>query len=254
MSKTHLWIPDPHAHYQHHNKRAEWLGRFMTDVKPDTVVCGGDSADMPSLALYDKGKKSFQGKTYFADVNAHTDFQDRLWNEVKKQKKKLPRRIFLEGNHEHRIHRAIETQPELEGAIGISDLEISRWYDTFVPYHGGTPGVLEVDGIAFAHFFVSGTMGRPIGGERPAHALIAKQLTSCVAFHQHTADYAIRTDAHGNRIHGLVAGVYQDYESDWAGTINKLWWRGVIVARNVDGSGHFDPQFVSLDWIKRNYS
>lgn len=253
MTKTHIWIPDPHAHYQHHNKRAEWLGKLIADVKPDVVVCGGDSADMPSLAGFDKGKKSFHGKTYKADIDAHLDFQDRLWNEVKKQKKKLPSRIFLEGNHEHRIHKAIEVQPELEGTIGINDLQLARWYDTFVPYSGGTPGVIQVDGINFAHFFVSGVMGRAISGEHPAYSLLTKQYSSCVAFHLHLADYAIRTDANGKRLHGLVAGVYQDYESDWAGEVNKLWWRGAIIARNVDGSGNFDPQFISLQYIKDNY-
>ena len=127
--KTHLVIPDIHAHYSHHNKRAEYLGKFIADVKPDTVVNLGDSADLPSLAGFDKGKRSFHGKTYKADVDSHLDFQDRLWHYVKKTKKRLPERHVLVGNHEYIIHRALEIQPELEGTIGLADLQLDRYYD-----------------------------------------------------------------------------------------------------------------------------
>lgn len=253
MSKTHLWLPDPHAHYKHHNQRAEWLGHLINDVKPDTVICGGDSADMPSLASYDKGKKSFQGRTYRADIDAHLDFQDRLWDTVKSTKKRLPHRIFLEGNHEHRIHRAIEYQPELEGVIGTGDLEISRYYDEYVPYEGGTPGVINVDGILFAHYFVSGVLGKPISSVNHAATLLSKLHCSSVAFHSHLADYAIHTTGDGRKIHGLVAGVYTDYESDWAGRAGKLWWQGAVIARGIDGKGNFEPQFVGIKYLKELY-
>lgn len=253
MTKTHLWIPDPHAHFEHHNKRAEYVGHLINDIKPDVVVCGGDSADMPSLASYDKGKKSFQGRTYRADIDAHLDFQERLWKPVKAAKKRLPHRYFLEGNHEHRIPRAIEFQPELDGVIGLDDLEISRYYDVFVPYEGGTPGVINIDGILFAHYFVSGVMGRPIGGEHPATSLLNRLHTSSCAFHLHLADYSIRTTGDGRKIHGVLAGTYQDYESSWAGRAGKLWWNGVVVAREVDGRGHFEPQFISIGALKAEY-
>jgi hypothetical protein len=208
---------------------------------------------MPSLSGYEKGKKSFQGRTYRADIDAHLDFQDRLWNAVKKNKKKLPERYFLEGNHENRIRKAIELQPELEGTIGIPDLEIPRYYDHFIPYEGGTPGVTLVDGIHYAHYFISGVMGRPVSGEHPAFSLLTKRFGSCTAGHLHLLDHCIRTDAKGNRLHGLLAGVYQDYESSWAGNANKLWWRGIVLKRNVSGNGDYDPQFISLDYLKRQY-
>lgn len=208
---------------------------------------------MPSLASYDKGKKSFQGRTYRADIDAHLDFQTRLWDVVKQQKKRLPYRVFLEGNHEHRIQRAIEYQPELEGVIGLSDLEISRYYDDFVSYEGGTPGVIEIDGILFAHYFISGLLGKPLGGVHPADTILSKLHRSSVAFHSHLADYSMATDGAGNKLHGLVAGVYTDYESDWAGRAGKLWWQGAVVARGIDGSGSFEPQFISIDSLRKEY-
>jgi hypothetical protein len=170
MSKTRLILPDAHAHYQHHNKRAEWAGELIADVKPDVVICIGDLWDMPSLSSYDRGKKSFQGRTYQADFNAGLDFQERLWTRVLRRKRKLPRRVFCMGNHEERIARAINVQPELEGAVGYSDLQLDRWYTDVVHYQGSTPGTIEIDGISYAHYFVSGVAGRPVGGEHPPQA------------------------------------------------------------------------------------
>lgn len=252
MSKTHLVIPDTHAHFQHHNKRAEWLGHLINDVKPDVVIHLGDSADMPSLSSYDRGTKGFQGRTYRADVDAHLDFNDRLWNIVRSAKRKLPFRVILEGNHEHRIKKAINIQPELEGAISFADLELDRYYDEVVEYNGRSPGVITVDGIAYAHFFISGVMGKSIGGAHPAYSILQKGHGSATAGDLHLLSYECQTGIAGKRIQGLVAGCYQDYEADWAGEANKLWWRGVVIKRNVE-NGNYDPEFISIDRMKKAY-
>lgn len=253
--KTHLIIPDQHAHPDYHNDRADWLGRFIKDIKPDVVINIGDAADMPSLSAYDKGTKAFIGRNYEKDIESHLEFQDRLWKPIKKSKKKQPRRIILEGNHEHRIKKAINLQPELEGkAFGVSfnDLDLESYYQDVVEYEGGTPGVITVDGCSYAHYFISGVMGRPIGGEHHAYSLITKQLSSCTCGHSHLADWSVRTHISGKKIMGLVCGVYQDYDSSWAGKTNDLWWRGVVVKRNVE-DGVYDPEFVSLDKLRKEY-
>ena len=252
MSKTHLVIPDSHAHPKHHNKRAEWLGKLINDIKPDVVVHLGDSADMPSLSSYDRGTKAFQGRNYRADIDAHLDFNDRLWDTVRSAKRKLPVRYFFEGNHEHRITKAINLQPELEGAISFDDLELERYYDEIVPYNGRSPGVLSVDGISYAHFFISGVMGRPLGGTHPAYSILSKGHGSATAGDLHLLSYEVQTGIGGKRIQGLVAGCYQDYDADWAGEANKLWWRGVVVKRNVE-NGNYDPSFISLAALKKEY-
>lgn len=252
MSRTHVVIPDPHAHYQHHNRRAEWAGKLIADIKPDVVVVGGDLADMPSLSGYDKGKKSFQGRTYRADIDAAHDFNDRLWSPVRKTKKKQPEKHVIIGNHEWRIPKAINLQPELEGTISLKDLEYEYWYDEVTSYYNTRdPGVVNIDGINYAHFFVSGVMGKPIGGQRPASAILAKRHESCTAFDLHLVDYFVDNTVSG-KIQGLVAGCFQDYDSDWAGQANKLWWRGLIVKRNVE-NGNYDPQFISLENLRKEY-
>ena len=249
----HLIIPDPHSHPDFHNKRFDWLGRLMLDLKPDKVVCMGDMADLPSLCSYDKGTKGFEGRRYKKDIEAVIDAQRRLFAPLKKAKKRKPEMHMLEGNHEHRITRAINSDPaRLDGIISLSDLRYKSFGWTVTPYKGSTPGVVVLDGIAYAHYFTSGIMGRPISGLHPAYQQLAKQYMSCTGAHSHIVDYAIRTNADGKFIHGLMAGTMCDYFAEFAGEANSLWWRDVIHKRNVV-DGQYDPEFISLAQLKKEY-
>lgn len=252
MSK-HLVCSDLHAHPEHNNRRAEWLGNFILDIRPDTVIINGDMADMPSLSSYDKGKKSFQGRTYKADIDAHLDFQDRLWSTVRRAKRKMPRRVCTIGNHEQRIERAIEVQAELEGTISYDDLELDNWYDTVVPYTGSSPGTICLDGVHYQHYCISGVLGHPISGEHAGYSILSKRFVSSVVGHSHKFDYCIRTRGDGRKIMGLDTGCFFDYDAPYAGAANSLYWRGVCVLNNVV-DGVYDLQSISLDTLKREYS
>ncbi len=250
--KTHLIIPDPHAHPSHHNDRAIWLGDLIVDIKPDVVIEIGDGADMPSLASYDKGKKSFLGKTYQKDINAYLDFQDKLWHRVRKQKKKMPLRIKLIGNHEERINKAVNLQPELEGTIGLHNLDLVSYYDIIIPYDGNLPGITEVDSISYAHFFTSGNLGSAISSEHTAYQLLIKNFSSSTQGHSHKFDYCVRSKKQGSKIMGLSCGCFFDYHSEWAGAQQEQWWRGVCLKRNVN-NGEYDLQLISLESLKNEY-
>lgn len=255
MSKTVVVISDQHAHPDHNNDRADWLGQYIKETKPEVVVNIGDAADMPSLSGFDKGKASFSGRNYEKDIEAHLDFQERLWAPSKLSKKKQPFKVICHGNHENRLRKVLEYQPELSGdryGVSFKNYDFASYYNEQVPYEGQTPGIFTIDDVAFAHYFISGLMGRPIGGEHHAHSLIAKHYHSCVCGHSHTADFSIRTDTNGKKIMGLVTGVYQDYDSSWAGRSNKLWWRGIVTLHNFEG-GTFDPEFISLESLGREY-
>lgn len=253
MTKIHLVVPDSHAHFQHNNERADWLSNLIIDVKPDVVVNIGDTWDFPSLSSYDRGLRSFHGKTYAKDLEAGLEFEDRVWGPVKRRKKKLPRRIFCEGNHEYRQERVLDLSPELEGTVSFKNLQLEDNYDDIVRYSGkGTPGVIDIDGITYAHYLVSGVKGLPIAGEHHAFSLVSKQHVSCTVAHSHTLDFCVRSDPHGRRIMGLVAGCYVDYQSEWAGESAKNWWSGVVICRNVE-NGSYDPEFVSIERLRQIY-
>jgi hypothetical protein len=255
VSKTVLVVPDQHAHPDFHNDRALWLGKLIYDVKPDVVMNMGDAADMPSLSSYDKGKASFHSASYQRDIEAHLDFQEKMWAPIRRAKKKRPHSIMLIGNHCHRQERVLDFEPHLKGdRFGISqkDFDFDTYYHEVVPYTGSTPGIYNLDGVLFSHYFISGVMGRPIGGVNHAASLINKNYCSSVASHSHLFDFSVKAAADGSVLMGLVCGVYQDYHSPWAGAANNLWQRGLPILRNFE-DGRWDLQWISLKQLEKMY-
>jgi len=252
LSRVHLVLPDPHAHGDHNNDRADWVGKFMVDLKPDVFINLGDQWDLPAFSGYDKGKASFHGRAYRKDLDAGLEFSERLWAPFRKAKKKRPYSVFFEGNHEERMSRVLEQSSELEGTIGFKDFQLDKDYNDIVRYQGQTPGTLEVDGVTYAHYFIAGVSGRNVSGEHPGYSLITKNFKSCTAGHSHTFDYSVRAVDARKRIHGLVAGCFVDYQTDWAGAINDLWSRGLVVKRDVE-DGNYDLQWISMEWLKKEY-
>jgi hypothetical protein len=43
-----------------------------------------------------------------------------------------------------------------------------------------------------------------------------------------------------------------DYDTGWAGECEKMWVNGVVVKRNVR-EGVYDPQFISLEALRKEY-
>lgn len=244
---------DVHTLPGQNNDRATWLSKLIQDVKPDVVVNLGDQADMESLCSYDKGKAAFVGRTYNADVSVAVDFSDRVFSPLKKLKRKWPRRVFTIGNHEERIQRALSYQPELVNTIGYKDLCLEDYYDDVVDYDGGTPGSIELDGVSYSHYFVSGISGRPSSGSNPASLALLKSLQSITQGHSHVLDYNTKPTLGGGRIHSLVAGCFSDQRLIWAGQANQIWFRGVFIKRNVE-KGNYDLEIVSMERLRKEYA
>ena len=201
---------------------------------------------------YDKGTRAAVGRSYRADVDASVDFHDRLWSTVKRAKKRLPKRYMLIGNHEQRIERALDLHPHLEGTISLDDLEYGSFYDEVIGYEGGTPGIKEIDGVYYAHYFVSGVMGHPIGGDNQSATLINKKHASCSCGHSHLRDFAERSKPDGSKAMALVGGHFTNYEADWAGVRRQLWLKGLTLKREVE-NGEYDLQWISLSALEKEY-
>jgi predicted phosphodiesterase len=241
-----LVVPDSHATPGIPNHRYEWLGRLANDQGVDVVVDIGDWFDVNSLNAYDKpGSRSFEGRRYWEDVDIGLDARLRFRRELAGHE---PRLIACLGNHESRITRFLEEEPRFEDIIGLDDLRAEELGWQQVPFLEP----IEVAGTWFAHYFISGVMSRPVGGVHQAANIIAKQLSSCVMGHTHTLDMAVRSDAAGRHLHGLVVGCFFEHNMDWAGPANALYNRGVAILRNARG-GEFDLEWWGLDRIKSRY-
>lgn len=245
-TQVHLIIPDSHADPERHNRRYTLLGKLIADVKPDVVVDIGDWFSMQSLCSYDRGTKGFEGRRYKLDIQAGLDAQEKLLAPIRGRKRRLPRFVRCLGNHEDRITRAINRDPILEGTIGLSDLQSKEYHWEEHPFLD----VVNIDGINYSHYFTSGVLGRPVPNARQ---LLLKQMASCTMGHDHRFDYVRQSNANGQKLHGLVCGVFQDYNSDYAGPANKIWDRGVVIKRGVE-NGNYDLEWISLERLKREYA
>lgn len=259
--RKHLLIPDAHARPNESLRRFEWLGKLIIEEQPDVIIDIGDWFDMESLSSYDKGTKSFEGRRYKADIKAGHDADMAAFGPIleynerqRANRKKLytPTIIRTTGNHEHRIARAVEKQPELDGAIGLPDLispieehlDVQR-FDFLSP--------VLVDGVAYCHYFVSGVMGRPVSS---AQAMLAKHHMSCSAGHLHSRDWSEGLRADGTRIQGLICGAYldPDHRSHYTNEQSQsLWWSGIHIKDNVF-EGNYDRTELSVERLKERYA
>lgn len=250
----HLIIPDVQVRPGDNTDFLERIGNYIVEKQPDVLVQIGDFADMASLSSYDIGKKSFEGRRYKADVEASRMAMSRLLSPVEKfnqqqrrnsKKQYKPRMILTLGNHEDRIDRAINSDPKLDGTLGISDLG----YESFGWETHPFLEVVTVDGIAYSHYFVTGVAGRPASS---ATVLLNRKHMSCIAGHQQGRQVAYGYRADGKRITSIIAGSCYEHNEDYLGPQGNKHWRGLIVLHEVV-DGEFDEMFVSLDYLNRRY-
>lgn len=250
-----LVIPDtqckPGDDFEYLNK----IGRYIVDKQPDVVVQIGDFADMPSLSSYDQGKKSFEGRRYTNDIDASRQAMDALLqplqefnqNAAKNHKQRYkPRLVLTLGNHEDRINRAINNDAKLEGLISTNDLRYEEYGWEVYPFLD----VVVIDGVAFSHYFTSGTMGRPATS---AAAQLNKKHMSCIAGHQQGLQIATGHRADGKRLTSIIAGSCYEHDEDYMGPQGNKHWRGLLVLHEVN-NGEFDLMPVSLNYINKKYA
>jgi hypothetical protein len=215
----------------------------------------GDHWDMPSLSSYDKGKAAMEGRRYKADIKAGNKGFDLLcaplatYNRARLKARKRqwhPDRHFLMGNHEHRITRACENDPQLDGVLSLDDLNVASHGWKVHPFLEP----LILDGVHYSHYWYHPSTGRPYGGENLYTRL--KQIGhSFTMGHQQGLAVAIRAVGKA-RHHGLVVGSTYLHDEKYLGPQSTAYWRGIVVCHQVE-NGQYDPMFVSLDYLCRRY-
>lgn len=253
---THLVIPDTQTKDGVNLDYLEWIGKYIVRKRPDVIVHLGDHADMESLSSYDKGKKTAEGKRVFKDIAASKEGMRRLLaplRELQEQQRAAgepvynPRRIILYGNHEFRIVRHVDANPELAGFLSLDSLGYEEDGWETVPFL--TP--IIVNGVAYSHYFPNVMTGKPLGGS--ALNMLKTIGTSFTMGHKQTLDVVTRflpTD--GTQQWGIIAGACYTHDEDYKGVQGNRHWRGVICKHNVR-NGSYDPLFVSLDWLRSEY-
>lgn len=256
-NQVHVVIPDTQSKPGVPSDHLAWIGQYIVDEfhgKPVKIIHLGDHADMPSLSMYDKGKKAMEGRRYVQDIEAANKDWAILNSALTRYNKNRsrtrhaqwnPQRYILLGNHEDRIDRAVNMDAQLEGVVSIEHLDYKRSGWKVVPFLE----VLWLDGVAYSHYFYNPMSGKPLGGN--VEARLKTIGHSFTMGHQQTLAYGLRFVA-GKSQHGLVAGSCYLHDEDYKGPQGNAHWRGIVVKHEVrDGS--YDPMFVSLDYLCRRY-
>lgn len=253
---THLVIPDTQMKPDISTNYLKCIGEYIVDKKPDVIIHLGDHADMPSLSTYDKGKGSAEGKRVKRDIESAKEGMRVLLEPLRKLQEAQrdvgeevykPQMVLTLGNHEYRINRYVDSNPELQGFLSIDSLGYKElgWdvYDFLDP--------VTINGVAYVHFLANPFTGKPYGGS--AQNILGKVGKSVTVGHKQTLDVATRflpTD--GTQQWLIVAGACYVHSEDYKGHQGNHHWRGVIVKHQVSG-GSYNPMFVDLNYLEKRY-
>lgn len=252
---TIMLIPDTQAKPGVPDEHMAWAGQWAAEKKPDYIVHIGDHWDMPSLSMYDKGKKSYEGSEYLADIEAGNRAMSKFCEPIEAEIERLrrnkdaqwkPEKHFHLGNHEERIMREINLDRKLDGLIGYKDFNLKQYGWTvhnFLKPH-------FIHGIAFSHYFTSGTMGRPVSSAR---ALVTKKHMSCVMGHvQQTEIDVSQKRADGKFLTGLFSGCFYQHDEGYLGAQGNEVKKQIWMLYNVE-DGQFDIHALTLDYLRKRY-
>lgn len=224
------------------------------EYRPDVIVVIGDWWDMHSLSSYVKpGSREYKELDLSADIDVGNEAFERLIRPMEAEQDRLvankkkawnPVKKFLMGNHEQRVEKYVESDPRMEGMVGLDDLK--------------TPGferhafleIVDIDGIFYSHYFANTHSGRPIGGSIDNR--LNKIGRSFVQGHEQGFLYGVRQFPGKLTRHGLVAGSFYQHDEAYRGAQGTGEWRGIVVLNEVN-DGQYDIMPLSMNYLKGKY-
>lgn len=242
---THVIIPDTQVEPGRSIDHLWWASAYMNDyVDNDTVrvIHLGDHWNMGSLSSYDKGKGYMEGRRYLSDIESGNQAFGLLNCEIAE----LPwEKHFLMGNHEARINKAAESDIQLEGLLTLDHCDTLDWErHNFLD-------IVELDGIAYSHYFYHPNTSRAYGGEIEGRLKTIGR--SFIMGHQQGLKFAARYIGDKQQI-GIAAGSFYEHQEHYMGPQGTGYWRGIIILHDIEDGSCENPQFVSIEKLKRMYA
>lgn len=247
--RKHLVIPDNQLKPGVPLEFMRWIGRYIHDKQPDVVVHLGDLADMHSLSSYDRGKRSAENARYSDDIDVVNEGLALLHSGMDGYKPEL--QVFCVGNHEQRIERYTNDNPELYGTLGYHsfDLEVNGW--VIAPFLQP----VDIDGVLYSHFFPRSPNGRVVQskyGAPDAATQVKREHQSATAGHTPGLSLAV-VPAGRKLLRGVIAGSCYLHDEAYLTPQGNTYWRGVIVKHQVS-DGMYNLMEVDLDFLRRKYA
>ncbi len=249
LGRSHMVIPDTQVKPTVPIDHFRWIANYALDKRPDVIVHIGDWADMHSLSAYDKGKRCYEGRRYTKDIdsaNASLDLFEKTiedYNRVNPERAYNPEKHLCYGNHEQRIIRATDLDPALHGKLTLDDLDFDRRGWQTHPFLE----VVTLDGIQYSHYFISGSMGRPVSS---AAALLKARGGSATMGHVQKMDVSYHPQT--QRI-GMFCGTCYLHDEEYLGPQGNAAPRQIVMKHEVE-DGRYDLMAVSLNFLRKRYS
>jgi hypothetical protein len=249
IGRVHMVIPDTQVKPGVPMDHFRWIANYALEKRPDVIVQIGDWADMHSLSAYDRGKRCYEGRRYIKDIEAANDSLDIFektiedYNRAHPAEAYTPEKHLTYGNHEHRIIRATDLDAALHGKLTLEDLDFERrgWKThQFLE-------VVTIDGVQYSHYFISGSMGRPVSS---AAALLKVRGGSATMGHVQRMDVAYHPQT--QRI-GMFCGTCYLHNEEYLGPQGNDAPRQIIMKHEVE-DGRYDLMAVSLNFLRKRYS
>lgn len=250
MSSDIIVIADTQVKAESNLSHLEALARYIWEYKPAHIVHIGDHFDFPSLNPYQKTGALLVDDLHSGRValDLIMDYSRERVVKAKGKANYFPELHFCMGNHEERLTRYLNENPELVGMIDLEGIIKSAGWN---PYKYQQP--LNIDGIIFRHFLVNEFSGRPIGGS--IENKLNKSPYSFVHGHQQQFQFGRRQNIMGKPHFGVCAGAFYQEDEEYRKYENTEI-RGFVHLKhfiNRYNWDDFDVEFVSLERLLEDY-
>ena len=168
---------------------------------------------------------------------------DLLFAPIRADETYKPELHLTMGNHEERLDRFANEHPYLEEIVGTHMLNYEEWGWKAHPFLKP----VCVDGVDYAHYFISGALGRPVSS---ANAMRSKRTRSSIMGHNQMTDVSFDPLSHQWFI---FCGLCCQHDEAYLGPQGNNHRRQILVLHEVE-DGKFDPMFVSLRYLQKAYS
>jgi predicted phosphodiesterase len=209
-------------HLPHENAKA--LAVFVKHLgreKWDALVLGGDFLDFSYLSKYSIGNlRSIEGKRILNDYNIANKLLDKF-DKIHKGKK-----YFIIGNHDDRVRKYIDANPNLEGMVElVPNLKLKeRGYKIIEAYPKGE--ILELDKFIFTH----GIYHNQFHTKKTLDAFDK----NVIYFHTHTFQQFTKNRYDKTSKFAQAVGCMCDYDQDYMGKKPSSWQMGFVEIKSEE--------------------
>lgn len=227
--------------------RFRWIGKYITETKPDIVIQIGDFATLDSLNGHIPNE-SYHGKTKPTFIADMVSFNEALGE------MNIPDGIEKHctlGNHERRLYLFEDRAPE---AYGMMQHELQSVFDrhkwTFSPY--GVPYVLG--GVSFVHACLN-SLGKTFGGKNAENTIANDAIGDWVIGHSHRERMHRAAKLGANnyvKIINVGCALPDGHIEEYAQHTLAGWSHG-IADMTITGGHVQDYRFVSMAHLSETY-